>query len=295
MKRNWGVLGYLVTGSMIVGSHGYANVLTERRRHSTSFQQEDRPPAIRYHHRLFQRRYHRTPISSHTVALKAMPSDLVLMIPRNQHFSTILNAGSVMGGMILLIGYHLQLYLREKRGERSWRSAQADTREKWAMYVRDTQSWLYAIQTLRNAITAQTFLATTVLSLLTVISGRLWEILRTLPVGSHARNAWIAQFLLVASSMVTSAYHFLQSARLMTHAGFMFPIESTTTKVDRIMRRSQNSQWLGLRCLYIAVGLVSWIIGGPSVFLVASLMLTLFFRSIDKVPEALDDNYMYDI
>ena len=208
----------------------------------------------------------------------------------------------VVAAIFLLSFYHIQLYHKEKTGQPTWRSTQADTREAWARYVRSEEAWLYAIQTLRNAITAQTFLATTVLSLLTVISGRLWttqsSTTTTTSTAAAAAAAAAAtasssssstiQFVLAAASMVSSAYQFLQSARLMTHAGFMFPVTKTTTEVDRIMRRSQHSQWMGLRCLYSAAGFLSWIMGGPRVFLVASILLTVFFRKIDQVPTEID-------
>lgn len=196
-------------------------------------------------------------------------------------------AGIVGSGALLTV-YHLRLYLRDRNGDRSWRSVQATTRERWSKHVRQTESWLYAIQTLRNAITAQTFLATTVLSLLTVISGRLWEILKQ-PSSGIARQTLIVQFTSVAVSMLTSAYCFLQSARLMTHAGFMFPVNPSSTQVDRIMRKSENAQWLGLRCLYISGSLLSWIVGGSRTFFIASLLLTAFFRSIDQAPKAISN------
>jgi uncharacterized membrane protein len=207
--------------------------------------------------------------------------------PLSVQTTPISNTIGVLGGGSLLVLYHLRLFRKEKAGEPTWRSEQADTREAWAQYVRQNEAWLYAIQTLRNAITAQTFLATTVLSLLTVIAGRLWDILKKMPPGTPTRRTSILQFILVASTMLASAYEFLQSARLMTHAGFMFPVSAETTKVDRIMRRSQNAQWAGLRFLYLAAGLLSWIVGGSQVFLVASALLTIFFQKIDKVPEAI--------
>jgi hypothetical protein len=194
----------------------------------------------------------------------------------------------ILGGGALLTIYHLRLFLRDRSGEHSWRSVQASTREMWSKHVRETESWLYAIQTLRNAITAQTFLASTVLSLLTVISGRLWEILKQ-PSSGIARQTFIAQFVSVAASMLTSAYCFLQSARLMTHAGFMFPVHPSSTQVDRIMRKSENSQWLGLRCLYISAAFLSWIVGGPRMFFIASFLLTGFFRSIDQAPKGISN------
>ena len=194
------------------------------------------------------------------------------------------NTIGVTAAVLLLSSYHTNLYRKEKAGQPTWRSTQAGTREAWSRYVRSEEAWLYAIQTLRNAITAQTFLATTVLSLLTVISGRLWKIQNS----TTQTTTSTIQFALVAAMMLSSAYQFLQSARLMTHAGFMFPVTKNTTEVDRIMRRSQHSQWMGLRCLYVAAGLLSWIVGGPKVFLFASVLLTIFFRKIDQVPIGID-------
>ena len=202
-----------------------------------------------------------------------------------------IHAFSVALGFGILCGYHFNLYLQERQKKSTWRSVQTETRERWSRYVRETEGWLYAIQTLRNAITAMTFLSTTVLTLLTVITGRLWEVIQRSPKNS----VLFAQFALTAGLMLSSAYQFLQSARLMTHAGFMFPVERKgKTKVDRVMRKSQHAQWLGLRFLYSSFVPSSWIVGGPFVFLVTSVLMGLFFRKIDKVPAGLDSDPIYE-
>jgi len=85
--------------------------------------------------------------------------------------------------------------------------------------------------------------------------------------------------------MLSSAYNFLQSARLMTHAGFMFPVDKDGGKVDLIMRKSQTAQWLGLRMLYISVSVLCWTLGGEWGFLLSSLALLVFFRKIDDAPQ----------
>lgn len=251
---------------------------------------------------LHRDRSHLTPpiTDARTMLRLQLPSSIIQITAPIFNGNVIpVSALSALTGNLLLACYHLNLYRKERSGERTWRSAQADTREAWSKFVRKEEAWLYAIQTLRNAITAQTFLATTVLTLLTVIGGRLWD--PTLFYnGANTVGSRSIQFSFIGFvfSMITSAYHFLQSARLMTHAGFMFPVTPKVTKVDRIMRRSQNSQWLGLRCLYISAGLLSWIVGGPNIFLAASILLTLFFRSIDKVPEGIydgDDENIYMI
>lgn len=185
----------------------------------------------------------------------------------------------VGAGIFALARYHTDLGRREDAGAVTWRVSQAGTREEWSKYVRETEGWLYAVQTLRNAITTNTFLATTVLTLLTVITGRVWS--TTLQVGSLYERI---QFTTVAVSMLRSAYEFLQSVRLMTHAGFMFPVVKEGTKVDNIMRKSSFSQWLGLRWLYIGGTMMVWTLGGEISFLIASLVMLRFFHIIDKAP-----------
>jgi len=193
----------------------------------------------------------------------------------------------VIASVLILAGYHVNLAVKERSSkEKTWRAYQAEAREDWARHVRHTEGWLYAVQTLRNAITAQTFLATTVLSLLTLITGRLWDILRTLSRGAERRLLTI-QLISVGLTMLFSAYQFLQGVRLMTHAGFMFPVVSEGTEVDNIMRRSQNCQWLGLRWMYLSLGPITWAVGGSRAFFVTSICLLQFFRKIDRKPAGL--------
>jgi uncharacterized membrane protein len=215
-------------------------------------------------------------------AMKAIPIPTMTAMVASTEF---LRGCTVFAAISILTGYHVKLLQSEKAGTPTWRSAQAATREQWSRYVREKELYLYAVQTLRNAITANTFLATTVLSVLTVISGKLWEMVR-LP-GTVGRQRLIVQFTCVAFCMLTSAYQFLQGARLMTHAGFMYPV-TTGTKVDAIMRKSEISQWLGLRWLYVSLGMILWTVGGERAFLLSSIALVQFFKSIDRVPEGLE-------
>jgi hypothetical protein len=223
--------------------------------------------------------------------LRATPSDLTVMSATS--IPPQMQATLVISAILILAGYHINLFRKEfkrknsKEGIKTWRQYQADTREDWSRHIRDTEAWLYAIQGLRNAMTAQTFLATTVLSLLTLITGRMWDILRSTTAKFDQRLLTV-QLASIAIPMLFSAYQFLQGVRLMTHAGFMFPVKKNGTKVDKIMRQTQNCQWLGLRWMYISLGPIFWAVGGSRAFFVAALVLLQFFRSIDKEPESME-------
>lgn len=141
-----------------------------------------------------------------------------------------------------------------------------------------------AIQTLRNAITANTFLASTVLSLFTLTAGYLRANLNAFDLIT------LVSFSPLLGLLMCSAYSFSQSARLMTHVGFMFPVAKETStvltyaSVERLMLRSEHCQWWGLRYLYLSMCPVAWIFGGEFAFLVVSVALLRFLQQIDRPP-----------
>lgn len=204
------------------------------------------------------------------------------------HLSRRVDVALVSASVTMLIGYHANLYKKEMSDQVTWRKYQADIRESWARHVRESEGWLYAIQSLRNAITAQTFLASTVLSLLTLITGRVWDLLRNIPASQKwERRLMTVQLGSIACTMLFSSYQFLQGVRLMTHVGFIFPVKPADTTADGLMRATQNCQWLGLRLLYVSLAPISWVIGGSRAFFTVSCLLLQFFRSIDRKPESL--------
>ena len=105
----------------------------------------------------------------------------------------------------------------------------------------------------------------------------------------------LLQFGSLSLLLLCSAYEFLQSARLMTHAGFMFPVATGDSKqclspaaVEQVMAESENTQWAGLRFLYLAVNAAVWIVGGEWAFLFGCIATTrLFFARIDQPPPLL--------
>lgn len=105
---------------------------------------------------------------------------------------------------------------------------------------------------------------------------------------------------LISLSLLLSAFNFSQSARQMTHCGFMFPVANmdasgggvpsvtpeqvvlphppgalfnfnfltccqeikprNATQVEKVMVTSENSQWAGLRWFYFAITSVVWLL-----------------------------------
>ena len=189
--------------------------------------------------------------------------------------------------------YHIVLAARERGGAVSWKATQAEARRRWTRHVFATEGWLYAVQTLRNGISANTFLASTVLTLFTLSCG---SFLGAAP--ARRSRVALAQIGAAGVCLLSSAYAFSQSARLMTHAGFMFPVAAdcggeacgvddaalARDVVERVVVRSHKLQWVGWRALYLSAAVGAWVLGGEGAALAASLALAAFFAREDRCP-----------
>ena len=136
-------------------------------------------------------------------------------------------AAAVCAACACQFDYHRGLWKAETAGKPSWVSAQARIRANWARYVvrgGSTETFLYASETLKNAIHSTTVLASTMSGLFTLVIGLLLQAQQSLE--AKARLAIVAMLLLC------SAYEFLQSARLLTHVSFMFPIVNRNFAVE---------------------------------------------------------------
>lgn len=204
-------------------------------------------------------------------------------------------AAALALGVANQVSYHVSLERRERNGAASWRGTQALARRRWTRHVFATEGWLYAVQTLRNGITANTFLASTVLTIFTLSCG---SFLGAAPAAARTRLR-LAQIAGAALCLLGSAYSFSQSARLMTHAGFMFPVAAdcdggnvcdlddaalSRAIVENVVVRSHRLQWSGWRYLYLSSGVGAWVVGGEYVALAVSLALSAFFAREDRCP-----------
>lgn len=56
--------------------------------------------------------------------------------------------------------------------------------------------------------------------------------------------------------------------------------------VQEVMRRSELTQWAGLRFLYLAANAAVWAVGGELAFLAATVAMVQFLGRIDRTPAA---------
>mmetsp|Transcript_68383 Transcript_68383/g.154683 ORF Transcript_68383/g.154683 Transcript_68383/m.154683 type:complete len:251 (-) Transcript_68383:369-1121(-) len=223
-----------------------------------------------------------SPVSALSIIAPLVPPSVPLGPITKVAMVKTARASAVIGGGVNLFLYHRNLAVKEEKGIKTWRKTLGDARRAWAQHVFEEKAWLYAIQALRNAITANTCLASLVLSLFTLLVGFVLS-----------NRHYLVEFSPVVFLLLASAYKFSQSARIMNHAGFLFPVGSSEDgaliskgSVETLMMKSEYQQWLGLRYLYTATAFLLWPLVGEWAFLIGTFVFNKFFSVIDRPPGA---------
>jgi uncharacterized membrane protein len=203
--------------------------------------------------------------------------------------------GALVASVLLIGGYELRLWARERVNARSTaRAAHAALREEWVRLLSSQSgSEIIAVQTLRNSLMSTTISASTAaLALVGTLS-------LTVPGASQGLRVFgltrlspglVTELMLLATlfaSFVCSA----TAMRYFSHAGFVMslPVASPERELRlptaiRYVRRAGSLYGWGLRTFFMVAPLIAGLI---HVFAmpVASLVLVLVLRALDRRPQ----------
>ncbi|KAF8676290.1 hypothetical protein HU200_047164 [Digitaria exilis] len=203
-----------------------------------------------------------------------------------------------------LVGYHLWLlYAILRHPTRTVIGLNAIARKRWvaAMMAQNTEkNGVLAVQTLRNNIMASTVLATTAITLVSVISVFIgvtspassssssssssskapW-----LVYGSKAGEVFAAKYLAVSLCFMLAFVCNVQAIRLYAHASFLLgglpPGDETREEfaayVARTVNRGSYAWSLGLRAFYVSLALFLWTFGPIPMLACSVLMCGLLY------------------
>lgn len=157
-----------------------------------------------------------------------------------------------------------------------------------------------AVQTLRNSIMASTLLASTAITLSSIIgalvssaSGNSSKTLKTFVYGERGNIIATLKYLGLLVCFLFSFVCHLQSIRYASHASFLLSIPVgdnapglTPEYVNQFIYRSQNFFSFGLRGYYFSFPLLLWIFGPIPMFVCSVFMIFLLYK-LDK-PEGYD-------
>ncbi|KAK9810220.1 hypothetical protein WJX72_006937 [[Myrmecia] bisecta] len=219
----------------------------------------------------------------------------------------------VLLSVTVFFAYHLWLFwgrsfvTRHRKGHFNiWETNKA-ARQVWAEDVaQDSRDALqtYGIQTLRNAITASSFLATTcaliaVQGLLPVLFdvtriARIDQLRKSDPI-THGATIMNSTWKIAIAELTIwfSFLCFTQSIRMMVHLGFLLKVVAsplnkgkffTIEEVVALSLRATIMFTAGLRAFYAFLPLIAWLFG-PTAMFVSTVLLVFSLYITDSIPK----------
>ena len=211
------------------------------------------------------------------------------------HFTDLV---CLLGAVGLYFCYHVFLRLQLRRDPLYTMQAYTEmARKAWVVSIMTEQKELLAVQTLRNATMAATFLASTAIILAVGVlsmasqTGRLtqtWHLLTTLD--AAPQSLFGLKLLLLVVNLFGAFFSFSMSVRLYNHLGFLINIptdeaargpamEFAALELNRAARHFHN----GLRAYYFLMPLLFWLYGSAMLLLATVGMLAVMFW-LDRTP-----------
>lgn len=208
----------------------------------------------------------------------------------------VLELIAIIALSIIFVLYHVILFSRILRCPTSTSSGQNNLiRHAWIKVVLDERKDILAIQALRNVMMSSSLLATTALTLSSIIAAFFIksgdETSKISEMGQHLSEHFTVEnklFIMIVLFML-SFFSYMQSVRINSHVGFMFGIPSDGSPTDRpdfltheyiskCMFRANLYHTIGTRLFYAAFMTVIWLFG-PVLATIASvfLLIILFF------------------
>ena len=169
-------------------------------------------------------------------------------------------------------------------------------RAHWAEFIlADSGRAILAVQTLRNAIMASTFLASTAILLaigtLNLLDQArepesIWHLINFF--GSRSHTVWLAKLLLLVADFVVAFFCFALSIRLFLHTGYHVVPEPNQPAAQR----ERLTEWLhaagryftiGMRAYYLSVVLI-FALFGPLLTLLSAAVILWVVTRLDRDP-----------
>ncbi len=177
------------------------------------------------------------------------------------------------------------------------------TRTAWVISVMEEKKDILAVQTLRNATMAATFLASTAILLavgvLTLSGqgdklGETWHAVNVF--GSKAQSTMTLKLLVILANLFIAFFSFSFSIRLYNHVGFMINVPedanlgTSFTFVAMQLNKAAKYFHTGILAYYFLIPLVFWLFG-PLLMMASTVVMVAIIYFIEKTPR-LDCGYL---
>ncbi|XP_047972563.1 uncharacterized protein LOC125215243 [Salvia hispanica] len=193
-------------------------------------------------------------------------------------------------GMAMFLGYHLWLLFTIIRNPtRTVIGINSQSRHKWLFCLMSDplKNGVLAVQTIRNNIMASTLLATTAITLSSLISvyvsNKSSSPSSKLIYGNKSSFMSSLKFFAILLCFLVAFLCNVQSIRYYAHVSFLATVPTSQGKIDAIEYVARNLNrgsffWsLGLRAFYLSFPLFLWVFGPIPMFLCCFAMSFLLY------------------
>ena len=198
-------------------------------------------------------------------------------------------------GTLLMIAYHIYLYLRVKRYPLSTSIGITNhARKIWVEEIRKDRHDILAVQTIRNQMMAATFLASTsiIISLgsfgAAFRPGTFLEVSHFLNYyGTKTETLWMFKLMLLGILFFYTFFNFTLAMRYYNHTGFMINTynQNDTTisdeAVTQIINHAALHYTIGMRGFYLSIPMALWMFG-PIWMLCGSIAMVMTLYRLDQ-------------
>ncbi|KAH8975462.1 hypothetical protein BDL97_01G158900 [Sphagnum fallax] len=201
-------------------------------------------------------------------------------------------------GMAILTSYHLHLWYRVRHHpEKTIVGVNHLNRRVWVQNIMTdgAKNGILAVQTFRNSIMASTLLASTSITLSSIIGGLvsntsagLKKPLANFVYGDKGSTIVILKYLCLLLCFLVAFFCFVQAIRYTSHASFLISIPMgentpglTPDYVNQLVFKSTNFFSIGLRAFYFSFPLFLWLFG-PIPMFVCSIVMVIVLNILDR-------------
>ncbi|CAM6100137.1 unnamed protein product [Calypogeia fissa] len=216
------------------------------------------------------------------------------MVWKNPYLDAVL----VPAGQILMVAYHLRLIYRVRNDPlNTVIGVNQVNRRAWVNFIMQDGkgNGVLGVQTIRNSIMASTLLASTAITLSSLIgalvTGNSSGKASNLIVGSHDNTILQVKYLSLLICFFLAFVCHVQAIRYSSHVSFLISIPMgdnapglSPEYVNRLLHRSTNFFSLGLRAYYFSFPLLLWLFG-PIPQFACALVMVLFLNIVDTAKE----------
>ncbi|KAI3889529.1 hypothetical protein MKW92_016725 [Papaver armeniacum] len=208
-------------------------------------------------------------------------------------------------GLLLMVLYHTWLFLTIlHQPKRTVVGLNALSRKRWvsSMMSDPNKNGVLAVQTIRNSIMASTLLATTAITMSSIIGVFVSSTTDTktsaLIYGNTSRLAFSIKYFAILVCFLFAFLCNVQSIRYYVHVSFMVSLPATRDEsIDYITRSLNRASYfwsIGLRAFYISFPLFLWIFGPIPMFACCCILLSVlyFLDTTSSITRELHSHHM---